>query len=190
MPPAPELQTAHLLLRHWVEDDRAPFAAMNRDPVVMEHLPAPLTPAESDALVERAEHGLRNQSFGLWALEAVGTGQFLGFTGLAVPSFEAHFTPAVEMGWRLRREAWGRGFAQEAARRVRDYAFGEVGLEAIVSFTARTNLRSQRVMQRIGMTHDEVDDFEHPRLPAGHALRDHVLYRLSRERWASLRAPR
>jgi ribosomal-protein-alanine N-acetyltransferase len=119
----------------------------------------------------------------LWALERVEDGAFLGFTGLSRPSFEAHFTPAVEVGWRLARHAWGHGFATEAARAALRFGFETVGLEEIVSFTVPANVRSRAVMERIGMHHDPSDDFDHPKLPAGHPLRAHVLYRLRRADW-------
>ena len=170
------LETDHLLLRRWRPEDRAPFAAMNTDPEVMEHFPARLTRAESDAFVDRIEAGFAEHGFGLWALEVRGTGEFIGFTGLSVPSFEAHFTPAVEIGWRLARPAWGHGYASEAARRALATGFDGYQLPEVVSFTAVPNVRSQAVMRRIGMTHDPADDFDHPSLP-GHRLQRHVLYR-------------
>lgn len=181
MPDAPELLTPRLLLRHWHHADREPFATMNADPQVMEHFPARLTRAESDAMVERAEARLRSAGYGLWALEERSTGRFLGFTGLQPVAFEAPFVAGltVEIGWRLRREAWGHGYAQEAARAARDFAFDRAGLPELVSFTATSNLRSMRVMERIGMTRDPADDFDNPRLPPGHRLRPHVLYRLA-----------
>jgi ribosomal-protein-alanine N-acetyltransferase len=172
--------TERLLLRRWRDEDRGPFAALNADPAVMEHFPSPMTRAESDAFVDRiiAQHD--EHGWGLWAVEVQATGRFIGFTGLAVPRFEAHFTPAVEVGWRLARDAWGSGYASEAARAAVAFGFDELGLEQIVSFTAVGNLRSRAVMVRIGMTHDPAEDFDHPALPEGHALRRHVLYRLPR----------
>ncbi|HEY0373669.1 MAG TPA: GNAT family N-acetyltransferase [Amnibacterium sp.] len=172
--------TERLLLRRWRDEDRGPFAALNADPAVMEHFPSPMTRAESDAFVDRiiAQHD--EHGWGLWAVEVRATGRFIGFTGLAVPRFEAHFTPAVEVGWRLARDAWGSGYASEAARAAVAFGFDELGLEQIVSFTAVGNLRSRAVMVRIGMTHDPAEDFDHPALPEGHALRRHVLYRLPR----------
>jgi RimJ/RimL family protein N-acetyltransferase len=174
--------TGRLLLRRWRPEDRAPFAAMNADPEVMEHFPAPLTRADSDAFVDRIEDGFAAHGFGLWAVEVTEpgelNGQFIGFTGLSVPRFEAHFTPAVEVGWRLARPAWGRGYASEAARRALAVGFDEFRLPEVVSFTSATNLRSQAVMRRIGMTHDPADDFGHPSLPPGHRLHRHVLYRI------------
>jgi ribosomal-protein-alanine N-acetyltransferase len=154
------------------------FAKLNRDPVVMEHFPAMLSRAESDELIERIEAGFEENGFGLWALELRDSGEFVGFTGLSVPSFEAHFTPAVEVGWRLARSAWGEGYATEAARATLDFGFGEVGLDEVVSFTTPANQRSRAVMERLSMSHDPADDFDHPSLPASHVLRRHVLYRL------------
>ena len=174
-----ELRTERLRLRRWREADRAAFAQMNADPEVMEHFPAPLTRLDSDLLVDRIEAGFDQHGFGLWAIEVVTTGQFVGFTGLSVPGFEAHFTPAVEVGWRLARPAWGRGYATEAARAAIDYGFSRVGLPMIVSFTAAINVRSRAVMDRLSMTRDPADDFDHPNLPLGHRLRRHVLYRIS-----------
>ncbi|UGS36225.1 GNAT family N-acetyltransferase [Capillimicrobium parvum] len=173
-----ELRTPRLLLRRWRDEDREPFARMNADPEVMEHFVAPLTRAESDALAGAIEAGFARDGFGLWVVDVVETGTFAGFTGLARPSFDAAFTPAVEVGWRLAREAWGRGYATEAARAAAGYGFGAAGLEEIVSFTAVANARSRAVMERLGMTHDPRDDFDHPLVPEGHRLRRHVLYRL------------
>jgi ribosomal-protein-alanine N-acetyltransferase len=144
----------------------------------MEHFPRPLTRRESDGLVERIEGGFEVDGFGLWALEVRTTGEFIGFTGLDVPEFEAYFTPAVEVGWRLARSAWGHGYATEAARAAISFGFDEVGLGEIVSFTTPANRRSRAVMERLGMSHDPDDDFEHPSLPPGHPQRPHVLYRL------------
>ncbi len=152
---------------------------MNGDLEVMEHFPEPLSHEESDALVKRIEAGFEANGFGLWALEVRGSGEFIGFTGLAVPGFEAHFTPAVEVGWRLARSAWGLGYATEAATAALEFGFGEAGLSEVVSFTSIGNTRSRAVMERIGMTHDPDDDFDHPDLPEGDPLRRHVLYRIT-----------
>jgi RimJ/RimL family protein N-acetyltransferase len=151
---------------------------MNADPAVMEHFPGTLSRRESDALVERIEAGFEANGFGLWALEVRATGEFIGFAGLDVPEFEAHFTPAVEIGWRLARSAWGHGYATEAGRAALAYGFEQAGLEEIVSFTTVANRRSRAVMERLGMSHDPADDFDHPRLPPGHPQRLHVLYRI------------
>jgi RimJ/RimL family protein N-acetyltransferase len=173
-----DLSTSRLRLRRWQVADREPFAAMNADPVVMEFFPDRLTREQSEDLIEKIEAGFEANGFGLWALEVQATGEFVGFTGLAKPTFDAHFTPAVEVGWRLARSAWGKGYATEAARAAIAYGFEEAGLVEIVSFTTATNMRSRAVMERIGMTHDLDDDFDHPALPAGHPLGRHVLYRL------------
>lgn len=170
-------------MRGWRPADREPFAAMNADPEVMEHFPATLSRAESDMLVDRIEAAFARDGFGLWALEVTETGAFIGFTGLITQTFEAHFTPAVEVGWRLARTAWGHGYASEAARAALAYGFDHAGLTEIVSMTTVTNTRSQAVMRRIGMTRDPADDFEHSKIPAGSPLRPHVLYRITADDW-------
>lgn len=179
----PEIETGRLLLRGWRDADRAPFAALNADPEVMEHFPSTLSREASDRLVAAIEDGWSVNGFGLWAVEDIERGRFIGFTGLSRPSFDAHFTPAVEIGWRLSREAWGQGFATEAARAALAFGFDRAGLDEIVSFTVPANVRSRAVMERLGMTHDPADDFDHPKLPEGHPLRRHVLYRLPRDAW-------
>jgi RimJ/RimL family protein N-acetyltransferase len=171
-----ELRTERLLLRRWLPSDRSAFAALNADARVMAHLPAVLTRDESDAVAERIEWHFDRHGFGLWALEIPGTVPFAGFVGLSVPRFDAHFTPCVEIGWRLAAEHWGRGYATEAARATLAFAFGEAGLVEVVSFTVPENLRSRRVMERIGMARNPADDFDHPYVPDG--LRRHVLYRI------------
>ena len=176
------LQTQRLILRNWQQSDLEPFAQMNADAEVMKYFPATLSRSESDALVERIENHHRVHRFGLWAVEERATGAFIGFIGLNVPTFEAHFTPTVEIGWRLAKAFWGKGYATEGARSAIDYGFEVMGLTEIVSFTAQLNLRSIAVMERLGMTHQEADDFEHPRLPSGHPLQRHVLYRLNRNK--------
>ncbi|HEX4669169.1 MAG TPA: GNAT family N-acetyltransferase [Solirubrobacterales bacterium] len=174
----PALSTPRLELRRWRQTDYEPFAALNADPAVMEHFPARLTRRESDDLVEMIELGFERSGFGLWAVEVRATGEFVGFTGLAAPPFEAHFTPAVEVGWRLARSAWGNGYATEAARAALAFGFEEVGLAEIVSLTTVGNTRSRAVMERVGMSRDPADDFDHPGLPEDDPLRRHVLYRL------------
>ena len=179
----PRLTTGRLLLREWREDDKAPYAALNADPVVMEHFPSTLTPEQSDEMVERMAASWRDRGYGLWAVEVRESGTFIGFVGLSSPAWEAHFTPCVEVGWRLARHAWGHGYATEAARAAIGWGFAELDLpgDQIVSFTTVANERSQRVMQRLGMQHDPADDFDHPLLPEW-AGRHHVLYRLPRPR--------
>lgn len=143
-------------------------------------MPAVLSQAESDALADRIEAHFETHGFGLWAAEVRGGPPFIGFVGLATVGFSAHFTPAVEIGWRLAADQWGKGYATESALAVARYAFELLGLDELVSFTVPGNARSLAVMQRLGMTHDAADDFDHPGLPEGHGLRRHVLYRLSR----------
>lgn len=179
----PERTTERLLLRAFRDADRNRFVAMNADPVVMEHLPSALDRPASDALLDRIANGWNSEGLGLWAVERVADGRLLGFTGLSRPTFEAHFTPAVEVGWRLSKDAWGHGYATEAARAALEFGFDEIGIDEIVSFTVPANVPSRRVMDRLGMTHDTADDFDHPRLPEGHRLRRHVLYRLASRDW-------
>lgn len=180
-----ELRTPRLVLRGWRDGDLAPFAALNADPRVMEHFAAPLSPEESDAMARRIASHFARHGFGLWAVEVPGGVDFAGFVGLSIPQFDAHFTPCVEIGWRMDREYWGLGYATEAAREAARFAFEELQLDGIVSFTVPANRRSRRVMERIGMSRDPAEDFDHPGLPAGHPLRRHVLYRLSRDDWST-----
>lgn len=172
--------TDRLLMRRWRPDDRDRFAVINADVQVMRFFPAPLNRSESDALVDRIEAGFETNGFGLWALERRDNREFIGFTGLSVVPSNIPCAPAVEVGWRLHPDAWGQGFASEAARRALHRGFTEFAIDEIVSFTAAINLPSQRVMQRIGMTHDSSDDFDHPVLGRKHPLRPHVLYRITR----------
>lgn len=156
---------------------------MNADARVMEHMPAPLSRDESCAMVARIQAHFEQHGFGLWAVEVPGVADFIGYVGLMSPSFEAHFTPCVEVAWRLAHEHWGHGYATEGARAALDFAFGRQGLDEVVSFTALVNARSWRVMERLGMRRRPEEDFDHPRLPEGHRLRRHVLYRMPREAW-------
>lgn len=179
----PTLRTKRLVLRPWRPIDREPFAELNADPEVMRHLPGTLERAASDAFADRIEAGFAEHDFGQWAVEVPGTADFIGFVGLSVAAFEAHFTPAVEVGWRLASEHWGRGYATEAATAALDYAFGPLAVCEVVSFTVPANAPSRRVMERLGMTHDAADDFDHPRLAADSPLRRHVLYRIDADDW-------
>ncbi|MBS0526560.1 MAG: GNAT family N-acetyltransferase [Proteobacteria bacterium] len=176
------LKGARVVLRPWRDEDRGPFAAMNADERVMAFFPRPLDRVESDALVDIIREHFAEHGFGLWAVEVPGVAPFVGFTGLAVPRFNAAFTPCVEIAWRLAAEHWGKGYATESARLALAYGFETVGLREIVSFTTVANRRSSAVMKRLGMSHDPADDFDHPDLPAGHPLRRHVLYRLESTR--------
>ena len=173
-----QLRTERLLLRRWQDSDREPFAALNADPRVMEFLPALLSRQESDAMIDRLEAHFERHGFGLWAVET-DDGSCAGFVGLSVPRFDASFTPCVEIGWRLGPEHWGKGYATEGARAALAFGFDTVGLSEILSFTVPANIGSRRVMEKIGMSCDREDDFEHPSLDIGHRLRHHVLCRIS-----------
>ena len=174
------METDRLLLRRWRDEDREPFARLNSDPAVMEFFPARLSAVETGLMVDNIEAHLERHGFGLWAAELRATGEFIGFVGMAVPRFEAAFMPAVEIGWRLSAAHWGKGLATEGARAVVRYAFDVLRLDELVSFTVPENVRSRAVMEKLGMTHDPADDFDHPGIPEGHPLRRHVLYRLRR----------
>jgi ribosomal-protein-alanine N-acetyltransferase len=151
---------------------------MNSDPAVMKHFPWMLTREESDALVRRIERSFDTRGFGLWVVEERGVTEFAGFVGLAYHDFPAHFTPCVEVGWRLAKEFWGRGYATEGGRAALRFGFQELGLTEIVSMTTVANLPSRAVMERLGMTRDTADDFDHPNLAGDSPLRRHVLYRV------------
>ncbi|HQR21646.1 MAG TPA: GNAT family N-acetyltransferase [Burkholderiaceae bacterium] len=170
------LRGPRVLLRGWQPVDSGPFAALNADPVAMEFFPAPLSPAESDAMITRLQGGLETRGWGLWCLDI--DGDCAGFVGLARPAFDAPFTPCVEVGWRMATRYWGHGYATEAARLALEFGFRQLGLTEIVSFTTAGNWRSRRVMERLGMRRDPADDFDHPRIAVGHPLRPHVLYRI------------
>jgi len=178
MAAGPQLRTERTVLRRWRAADLEPFARINADARVMEFFPRTLARHESAALIARFETGFVHRGYGLWALEIPGRASLAGFVGLQPVEPELPFAPAVEIGWRLGRSQWGRGFATEAAREAVRFAFGELELPALVSFAAAGNERSQQVMERLGMTRSAEEDFEHPQLPAGHPLRRHVLYRL------------
>jgi RimJ/RimL family protein N-acetyltransferase len=176
----PELRSERLLLRRWRTEDLEPFAALNADPLVMEHFPATLSSEESSAYIERQEASFDAHGYGFWAVEVVGEDLFAGFVGLQSVDDEMSFAPAVELGWRLARAFWGRGYATEAAAAASRFAFADLGLAELLAYTAAGNLRSRRVMERVGMTRDPYEDFSHPKLEPGHPLSAHVLYRLHR----------
>lgn len=182
MPVPIELRTQRLLLRRWRESDREPFAAMNADPQVMEFFPATQSRSVSDASIDSWQKQLAERGWSNWAVELLASAQFIGFIGLSVPKRLLPFSPCVEIGWRLAAEHWGQGFATEGARAALQAGFERLGLQEIVSFTSVLNVRSQAVMQRIGMS-NAYQDFEHPGVPEGHPLRPHCLYRMTRRQW-------
>lgn len=173
-----ELRTQRTLLRQWMDSDLEPWVAMNADPEVRRHFPAVATRDEALAEAARARGTLARRGWGAWALEIPGVLQFAGFVGLIVPAWSAPFTPAVEIGWRLPRDAWSHGYASEAAAAAAAFAFGPLRLDELVSITIPANEPSQRVMQRIGMVRDLAGDFDHPRVAPGHPMQRHVLYRM------------
>jgi len=181
------LETERLLLRAWQDEDIAPFAEMCADPQVMRYFPEPLTREKSEYLVSRCREKQEKDRFCIAPVEVKANGEFLGFVGLNRPSYDAPlpFDPCVEIGWRLKRSAWGQGYASEAAREWLRFGFETIGLDEIVAFTIPENIPSQKVMQRIGMTRDVDGDFLHPNLPADHPIAPHVLYRLKKEDWSA-----
>lgn len=174
------LRTPRLLLREWREADREPFAAMSADPEVMAMLPPLPDRARSDAWIARMQAHLTEHGFGYWAVELPGTASLIGAIGLSRVRFPAPFTPAVEIGWRLARAYWGRGYAFEAARAVIDDGFFRLRLDEIVAFTNPANRRSWLLMERLGMTRNPSEDFDFPGFAEGHPLRRFVLYRIRR----------
>lgn len=181
------LTTKRLILRRSKDSDRALFRSMNADPRVMEFMPRLLPSEESDRLLERIGAHFEQHGFGLFAVEMRDSGQFIGFVGLAVPEFTAPFTPCVEIAWRLAHAHWGQGLATEGAQEVLRHAFTYLRPAEVVSFTVPANIRSRRVMERLGMARDMSGDFDHPMLPEGHPQRPHVLYRIKRNGWESSR---
>jgi len=172
------IDTPRLQLREWEDEDIPAFSLINQDPHVLEFLPGPLTPKETEDFVARIRNHFQTHGFGLWTVCLKETQEFIGYVGLNVPGFEAHFTPCVEIGWRFGSQHWGKGYATEAAQHVLSWGF-EFGLKEIVSFTVPANTRSIRVMEKIGMTRNPKDNFLHPKIPAHHRLAVHVLYRCS-----------
>ena len=171
-----ELETDRLYLRQWIESDRELFSRLNADPRVMEFYPNVLDRIASDAMIDRLQALIADRGWGLWAVELKADKQFIGYVGLHVPKYDLPCSPCVEIGWRLACEYWGKGYATEAARSVLEVGFDRLNLPEIVSFTATVNRRSRAVMERLGMNLD-AETFEHPIVPAGHILREHVLYR-------------
>lgn len=172
------IETERLILREWKDEDTEQFILMNQDPKVMEHFPKMLSPDETLGLLGHIKDHIKEYGFGLWAATIKDTGEWIGFIGICHFSLPAHFSPCVEVGWRLKAECWGNGYAPEGARAALAYGFEKLGLEEIVAFTVPTNDRSMRVMEKIGMTRNIEDDFAHPKLPADHKLSHHCLYRI------------
>lgn len=175
-----ELRTERLILRQWRRSDLEPFAALNADPEVMALFPAPLGREESDSFVAKAHSVFATYGFGPWAVEVIGGEALVGYVGVQPVTFDAGFEGHMEIGWRLARAHWGQGYATEAARAALVQCLGPGGLDQVVSFTYRGNLRSRAVMERLGMRHHREEDFDHPGLPRGHRLAPHVLYRFHR----------
>ncbi len=173
------LTTERLILRNWIDADAASFAEMNADPRVMEHFPSVWTRETSDRVMNDLRDNITEVGWGFWAVEEIATKDFVGFVGIRAPSYDLPFNPCVEIGWRLHARHWGKGYATEAAIASLRYGFDVVGLDEIVSMTSIHNHRSEAVMQRLGMVKDATT-FEHPALPEGHRLREHVLYRIAR----------
>jgi RimJ/RimL family protein N-acetyltransferase len=167
------------VLREWRESDLDPFASFNADPRVREYFPSLMTRAESQASIDRMRAHQAEYGFGFWAIDVPGVADCVGMCGLAWARFEAHFTPCVEIGWRIAHAHWGQGYAPEAARASLDYGCETLGLDEIVAFAVVANTKSRRVMEKIGMRYNPADDFDHPGLPPGHPLRRHVLYRIT-----------
>jgi RimJ/RimL family protein N-acetyltransferase len=180
----PTPNTSHrLILRPWRDTDRQPFAALSADPEVMRHLMPLPTRQAADAWIDRQNAHLAAHGFCMWAVELARSGEFIGTIDLLRVGYEAHFTPAVEIGWRLARKFWGHGYAPEAARAVLHSSFDAMQLKEIVANTVPGNANSQRVMIKLEMSRDPADDFDHPKVPQGHSLRRQVLYRLTRDEW-------
>lgn len=182
----PVLETQRLILREWREEDRAPFARINADPIIMEYLPRVLDEKSSNKLVDRFQSHFKAHGYGLYAVENKEDSAFVGFVGLNNVEFDAHFTPAIEIAWRLDYGYWGKGYATEAAQRVLSYAFQDLGLKEMVSFTVHDNTRSIHVMEKLGFKQDEEGDFDYPALRKGHPLGRFSLFRLLKDDYAGL----
>lgn len=192
LPDPRTVPTGRLVLRPWRPEDRAPFAALNADPVVMEWFPSTATTAESDAFADHIEAGFAERGWGLWAVEAVaveGFSGFAGYVGLTPVPEDLPVAPAVEVGWRLARAAWGYGIATEAATASLRFAFDELGLDEVVSFTSVPNERSQAVMRRIGLVRRPGRDFDHPRIAPGSPIRRHVVWSVTAGAWRERGGP-
>lgn len=174
------IETPRLILREWKDEDLIPFAKLNADPVVMEHFPNTLTLEQTQTMIETLKTRFKNDGFSFFAVELKSTGEFIGMTGLNKPGYQTPFTPCVEVGWRIAKEFWNKGYATEAAKASLDFGFNTLGLDKIASFTAVENVKSQRIMDKIGMIRDHAGDFDHPNVPKDHRLCRHVLYWISK----------
>lgn len=172
------IETPRLILRTWEDADFEPMCRINQDPEVMRYFPDLQDRVETKQFIHKVNAHFDQYGYGLYATQLKETGEFIGFIGLLNVIFIAHFTPAVEIGWRLALAHWGRGYATEGAKAVLDYAFNTLAIPEIVSFTTVENQRSRRVMEKIGLKHDPADDFDHPNLTTDSPLLRHVLYRL------------
>ena len=177
------IETSRIILREWQEEDFSHFARVNADPLVMEYMPRVLPPEDSDKLVRRFQRHFKKHGYGMYALETKADESFVGFVGLNHVEFDAHFTPSVEIAWRLDYGFWGQGYATEAALRVLDHGFNALSLDKIVSFTVHDNARSIHVMEKIGLQHDKNGDFDYPSLKSGHPLGRFVLYKMDKKQY-------
>jgi len=177
-----ELETERLLLRQWKESDLVVFQKLNSDPEVMEYFPATLSQEESDAVAQKCKEFISDRGWSFWAVELKSSNEFIGFVGLHEPDSKLPFTPCVEIGWRLLKSFWGKGYATEAAHKSLEYSFNELGLSEVVSFTTVSNLRSRAVMEKLGLKNSK-QNFEHPDVPKEHPLSEHVLYKITKAEW-------
>ncbi len=175
-----DVTTQRLGLRKWVDTDLEPFAKMNRDKDVMKFFPALLSENDTIGMIKRIKTHFDKNGFGLFAVDKIATGNFIGFTGFSIPTFESSFTPCVEIGWRYKKDTWGQGFATEAAMACLHYGFDVLHFEKVVSFTSVLNTNSEKVMKRIGMEH--AGFFDHPKIEKAHPLCRHVLYQITRDK--------
>lgn len=183
------IETDRLILRTWLDNDLQPMLAINQDPKVMEYFPSLQDLEMTKNFIDKVNAHFEKHSYSLYATVRKDTGEFIGFIGLLIADFDAHFTPATEIGWRLSSKHWGQGFATEGAKAVLDYAFRELKIPEIVSFTAEGNAKSVKVMQKIGLRHNENDDFDHQKLDDTNPLKRHVLYRLNRQEYLQGESP-
>jgi RimJ/RimL family protein N-acetyltransferase len=177
-----ELETSRLKLRQWRREDRPLFAKLNADSTVMEFFPSILDEKESNEMVNKIQSLISKRGWGFWAVEKKDKGQFIGFTGLHVPTAKLPFSPCVEIGWRLAKEFWGKGYATEAANAALNLAFEQLKISEVYSFASVGNLKSIALMERLQMVNTH-KNFDHPSIPKGHSLKEHVLYKLPREQW-------